>query len=332
MKKYILIYVMAFLHTVSYGQTITFESLSFGSKNYWKGDSGVAGTTTFQGIQTGANATFTNRNDTSSWGDYWSGYAYSKLKDSVSISYADNDCAAFPAIGHNGSDVYVVAYYNVDVPEYNTIRLQGEWLSSMYVANTTIAYRSMQNGDGLAKKFGGASGNDPDYFRIIFKAWKAGTLLPDTIQCYLADFRDSNNSNDYILKDWKKVDLFPKFFDADSLSYTLESSDTNSFGMLTPSYFCIDDLQFAPFASVQDQNTLSGVRLFPNPCTDFVMIENKLDQAIRIRITTLNGSVVAQSSLPSFSTTTMNCMQLPSGIYLVSMDDGQRVQQLKLCK
>ena len=71
---------------------VNFENLTFTGNNYWKGTTGVPGDYQFSsGI-----AGFALRNDTSGFGDYWSGWAYSKLKDSTSTDYITNDCAAFP--------------------------------------------------------------------------------------------------------------------------------------------------------------------------------------------------------------------------------------------
>ncbi len=84
---------------------VSFESYSTDldviGANYFKGTPGVAGDFPV----TNNGATIVLRNDTSAWGDYWSGWAMSRLKDSMSIAYDTNDCAAFPAIGHSGSNV-----------------------------------------------------------------------------------------------------------------------------------------------------------------------------------------------------------------------------------
>ncbi|MFN5884360.1 MAG: DUF4465 domain-containing protein, partial [Bacteroidota bacterium] len=99
----------------------------------------------------------------------------------------------------------------------------------------------MKNGDAFAKKFGGQTGNDPDYFALVFKAWKNGTLKNDSIVFYLADFRFANNALDYIIKNWTYVDL-RALGKIDSLRMQLISSDTGFFGMNTPSFFCVDDI------------------------------------------------------------------------------------------
>jgi hypothetical protein len=37
----------------------------------------------------------------------------------------------------------------------------------VYVTNTTYAYNSMRDGDMFAKKFGGPTGNDPDWYKLL---------------------------------------------------------------------------------------------------------------------------------------------------------------------
>lgn len=311
-----LIYTLLFLSfSAGLHAQLTFETLPLNGKNYWKGDSGIVATNYFQAVSGSSFAKFKNRNDTSSFGDYWSGYAFSKLKDSVSVSYATNDCAAFPASGHNNSDVYVVAYENTFEPELNTIILN-HGINSMYVTNSTIAYRSMELGDGLAKKFGGSSGNDPDYFRIVFSAWSGGTLLADTVQFYLADFRDSNNVNDYIIKDWQKVDFKSKFFNADSITYHLESSDTNAFGILTPTYFCIDDMELTPL-STETIDAAALLSFYPNPCVNDLNIRNPSNETFELSVYSLQGSYIGLISVSPQSEVRWHTASLANGIYLI---------------
>jgi hypothetical protein len=117
----------------------------------------------------------------------------------------------------------------------------GEKVLGFYVTNSTYAYLSMKNGDQFAKKFGGPTGTDPDWFRLTVKAWYNGALSIDFVDVYLADFRSADSTQDYILKTWKYVSL-KKLGNVDSLTFALNSSDVGSFGMNTPAYFCLDDL------------------------------------------------------------------------------------------
>lgn len=330
MNRILFSFVCLFLANTLSAQMVTFESLPLTTTEFWRGDPGSAITTTFSNN----GARFINRHDTSSIGDYWSGWAYSKLKDTTSLSYTTNDCASITYGGNNGSNQYGVAYYNPYQTEFNSIKLydstlpfQYRFITNMYITNSTIAYRSMQNGDGYAKKFGGTTGNDPDYFRIQFSFWNNATLA-GTKTFYLADFRDSNNVNDFIIKDWTNMDVN---LTADSISYTMESSDTNSFGMKTPTYFCMDDLMFLAGSVSQNQLPLEFYA-FPNPVINELHINNRGNKKYSLNVVAMNGAIMGQTTIEDHSSTIMNMSQLAPGVYSLQMNDGQTSWTYKLLK
>jgi hypothetical protein len=120
-------------------------------------------------------------------------------------------------------------------------------VSGFYATNCTYAYLSMKNGDMFAKKFGGTTGNDPDYFKLLIWGEKQDGSKTDTIEFYLADFRSNDNSRDYIVKNWRWVDL-SKLGKVKKLRFNLASSDAGKWGMNTPAYFCLDNLTIIPDA------------------------------------------------------------------------------------
>lgn len=308
---------------------VNFENLTFSGKDYWIGTAGVPGDYPF----TAFYASFTLRNDTSAFGDYWSGWAYSKLKDSISLSYDTSECAAFPAMGNGGSNNYAVAYYSFN-EYYNHIRFN-VWpistiITGLYITNTTITYRSMQNGDPFAKNFGGVSGNDPDYYRIKFTGWYNGIPKIDTVTFYLADFRDANNANDYIVNSWEWVNL-SILGQVDSLTYTLESTDTNAFGMNTPAYFCIDDLQ-ANGDGVEENILSAEVKIYPNPFTDILRVQNNSRYNADFELTDLNGSIVRQFKLEATESKNLNTGKLARGIYILKIEKNNATYYKKLLK
>jgi hypothetical protein len=222
-------------------QTITadFENLILTKNSYWA--SGVNATDT---SFVSGDASFHNTND-----GWWSkGWAYSNVKDSTTEGYT-NQYAAFPESGANNSSNYAIGRNNAKVVLLNESK--GSLVQGVYITNSTYATLSMQNGDMFAKKFGGVSGNDEDFFLLTIKKYYNGVLSTDSINFYLADFRFEDNSEDYIVKDWTYVNL-KSLGIADSLVFTLTSSDVGGFGMNTPAYFAIDELitnassQFAP--------------------------------------------------------------------------------------
>jgi hypothetical protein len=102
----------------------------------------------------------------------------------------------------------------------------------------------MLKGDDYAKKFGGETGNYPDFLKLeIFGLDVSGHVL-DSLSFYLADYRSANNSQDYIVNKWTKVDL-TKLGAINQIAFKFESSDNNSvWGINTPTYFCMDDLVY----------------------------------------------------------------------------------------
>ena len=61
---------------------------------------------------------------------------------------------------------------------------------------------------------------------------------------YLADYRFSDNSKDYIVKDWTFVDL-SSLGAVTKLQFALSSSDTGQFGMNTPAYMAMDSMSIS---------------------------------------------------------------------------------------
>ena len=137
-------------------------------------------------------------------------------------------------------------------------------IRGLYITNASYAYYSMKDGDDFSKKFGGASGDDPDYFKVFVEGVDASGNTTGTVEFYLADFRSEDSSNDYIVKDWTWLDL-SSLGAVKAINFSLESSDMGMWGMNTPAYFCVDDVNgfgpvqlndvtYAAFDDVVDQD------------------------------------------------------------------------------
>jgi hypothetical protein len=130
----------------------------------------------------------------------------------------------------------------------------------------------MKNGDSFAKKFGGETGDDPDFFRVTVRKWLNGERSLDSIDFYLADYRFEDHSEDYIIKNWTYVDL-QGLGAVDSVEFTLSSSDNGAFGMNTPAYFCIDNVLVDIQSSTFDADEVLSLSLYPNPTSDFLIVK-----------------------------------------------------------
>lgn len=176
--------------------------------------------------------------------DFWSGWGYSNVVNSTSAGFT-NQYAAFPGGGANAAGgvsaggQYALAfsggYFNLPS---NTL------LNSVQLTNTTWAGLSMRDGDTFAKKFGGPTGNDPDFFRVALTGFDGlggtGTMV-GSITVDLADYTFDDNAQDYILQDWLTVDL-TAIAGARSVALSFSSSDVGGFGINTPVYLALDNL------------------------------------------------------------------------------------------
>ena len=180
--------------------------------------------------------------------DFWDGWAYSNVANSTTAGFS-NQYAATTGGGadDNGNAVagekYAVAYLSgsyFDVPDQLQLR-------SVDVTNTTFAALSMLNGDSFAKKFGGATGGDPDLFQVTFAGYDSteatGSVL-GTVSVSLADFRFVDDDDDFVLDHWQTVDL-SAISDARSVAIEFASTDVGNFGINTPTYVAVDNIRLS---------------------------------------------------------------------------------------
>lgn len=174
----------------------------------------------------------------------WSGFSISQATDANTAGFA-NQYSAVTGIGHNNSPTYAVGYFPIsETSSPPTITLDpsgGSKFDSFYVTNTTYAALSMRSGDGFAKRFGGDTGNDADLFRLIVTGIDASGNPVGNVNVDLADYRFLQNSQDYIVDQWTRVDV-SSLAAARSLRFSMTSTDTGQYGINTPTYFAIDDV------------------------------------------------------------------------------------------
>jgi Domain of unknown function (DUF4465) len=169
--------------------------------------------------------------------DFWSGFAYSNVANSSTAGFT-NQYAAFPG-GGSASSQYAVAF-NFGQGDAVVSFAGPVVVNSADFANTTYTALAMRDGDTFSKKFGGDSGNDLDFLRLDVYGSLGGANTGKT-SLYLADYRFSNNSLDFILNGWSTQNLAGLGV-VDSLQFDLVSSDVGAFGTNTPTYFALDNL------------------------------------------------------------------------------------------
>ena len=172
--------------------------------------------------------------------EYWTGWAASNSADTKAAGFT-NQYSAYPGSGALGSSNFGVANDSSFGPSVVTFPQPTE-VTGAYLTNGTYAALSMLHGDDFTKKFGGATGNDPDWFKLeIFGKDHDGSTT-GMIDFYLADFRFGDDSQDYVVDEWTWIDLTSLGTQVESLEFELTSSDNSMFGMNTPSYFLFDNL------------------------------------------------------------------------------------------
>jgi len=254
--------------------------------------------------------------------DFWSGWAISSTTDTVTSGFT-NQYSAIAGGGFEGSDNYAVAFGSSNV----LFLTQTASLEGFYITNNTYAHNSMRDGDSFSKRFGGESGDDPDFLRLTIKKYLDGELSQDSVDFYLADYRFEDNSQDYIVDDWEWVDLSP-LGEADSLQFTMASSDVGEFGINTPTYFCMDN--FASQITTSTQNVSAfAVKLFPNPTTDAVFIERQAAENATIKLYDRSGQLLHQQ-ISNALTAKVPMETLPAGYYILDIqtEEGRVTQPI----
>lgn len=233
-KIFTLVILMALLFSSckkkSVTDSVTFEDLTLGSSGYWNGSD-------LSGGFTSGNIRFVNHYNTEF--SSWRGFAYSNITDTATKDYT-NQYSCIAKGGANLSGKYGLFYYAgvADTLFFTT----PEKITEISFCNSVYAYNTMKYGNQFSKKFGGATGNDKDWFKLTITAINENGNVIGTGELFLADFTSNDNSQDYIANIWSSVDL--SFFGyVSALKFELSSSDTGQFGMNTPAYVCIDDIK-----------------------------------------------------------------------------------------
>jgi hypothetical protein len=261
------------------------------------------------------NAFFPNQYDTS-FGGYWAGgWAISNVYDTVtqpsnfSQLYSAKEVAPLVtdsnfAIGTQYSRIIL------------TGAAAGKVVSGFNVTNSTYAYNSMKLGDSFAKKFGGVSGTDPDYFKLVVKNYFGGVMGTDSVVFFLADYTSPTSVGDYIVNQWTWVDL-TLLGNTDSLEFILRSTDVGSFGINTPLYYAIDNLTTAnSLASVTDFSNENSASVYPNPFNNAININSA--GPIHAVLSNINGKVLM--SKKGNTVLQIDTESFATGVYLLNVN------------
>lgn len=296
MKKQVLFIMSMFLSIFSQAQIVNFDNIDLDSTGVWNG-SDLSGDFEEQGFS------FENSYDTT-WSYWSSGFAVSNNIDSITAGYT-NMYSVISASSYSGNN-FAISNNN------SNINFDHKIIDGFYVNNSTYSSLSMLQGDFVAKKFGGESGNDEDWFKLSIIGY-VDTLAKDTVDFYLADYRFEDNNQDYIVTDWTWIDL-NSLGSINGLRFELTSSDNGDFGMNTPAFFCMDDFT----VNNVGLNTYSRelISLYPNPVKNQFIVNSSGALTIYNLSGTLVKNLLVEAGSPVFVD------NLKPGVYFVRMSSG----------
>ena len=196
--------------------------------------------------------------------DFYSGWAYSNVKDTVTTGPSPDNSdflhqfASITGGAPGGKGNYAIgAPSDPNSPIASYINLpSGTTPVSMLVTNTTYDYLSMTLGDKFGKVFGL---NDFLQLQITgYKGPNATGSVVDTVPFFLANYTAANS---LLVSTWMSVDL-SKLAGAQSLGFTMTSSDVDQFGFFnTPFLFAMDDLTLGTAVPEPSSLALAGLGL-----------------------------------------------------------------------
>jgi len=300
-------------------QTITdFEEYTIDATGFLNGSDGSAG------FQSGNLFFQNNYNDSY---DSWTGWAITNHTDTTTPGFF-NQYSAITGQGENGSANYATSF------SFGANRIEltgdavGQTMNGFYVTNSTYTYLSMRDGDQFSKKFGGATGDDPDYFLLTIKGSLNGEITADSIDFYLADYRADDNSLDYLVNEWTYIDL-TSLGGVDELVLSLSSTDNGVYGMNTPAYFCVDNLETSDgtsSVSIFDENP---IKMYPNPASGVIHVDG-FSGSYQYEITDQMGRILLSGEENGSSSINLNAVN--QGIYFVTLwnNDYRKTEILKV--
>lgn len=253
----------------------------------------------------------------------WSGWSYTNMNNDTTPGYENQYSAA--SGDEKGKNIYATSYASTSSGisfHDSTPRV----IKGAAVTNSANAALSMKYGDGFAKKFGGADGTEPDWFKLAINGY-LNDVPAGSVDFMLADYTFEDARDDYIITTWQWVEL-SSLGEVDSLSFSLSSTDNGDYGMNTPAYFCLDNLYMETLASTPQQKKLA-VSPFPNPCKGVFMLN--MDSRPSVGITIYDISMRQVKKIDQyFPGASIDITDQPGGIYLVRIKSGSELTTVKI--
>lgn len=210
-------------NTTAKTKTITFENVTLNNLGLNNNDS-------VSGSIVSGDAAVTVTWEKSYGYNICSGFVVSNQTDTTNAGYT-NPYSCVAQSGADGSSNYAVFNSSSDSVKFNS----PVDLKSVMLCNNAYAYVSMQHGDAYAKKF-----ESGDFFKVILTMYGEKNDSIGSQDFYLANFLNGNST---IVNTWTKLDL-STFANVSYIKFSFESSDTGDYGINTPTYFCLDNIEY----------------------------------------------------------------------------------------
>jgi hypothetical protein len=318
--------------TTTNAQTIvTFDTFTLSPNSYYQDISGADFSSNGVSFQYGWNT---------GWSGWEFGSAYTNVNDTINGTYT-NLYGNITGSAFDGNN-----YATVQNGAFITLSNTTTAISGFYITNTTYAWKSIKKGDSFARKFGDttgtgsgnsiAQGEYPDWFKVLVRGYRNGSMLTDSVEFYLADYRSAGTANDYAVKNWQYVNCI-SLGQVDSISFDMKSSD-NSFGyMNTPGFFSIDNFTTQSTVGINEINSVSNFKLFPNPANEVLILnyESLITDILNISIIDINGKEIKNTNSEIFignNQLHIDIETLNSGIYFIDIKIKDTTKKLKFIK
>ena len=323
MRKLLSLTLALFLAAWAFAQDpATFEDVQLGSNGIWQPPIG-------SNEMSSGGWLFTNNTQNG----YWGGFTASNRTD-LNQSGMNAQYTAAAGCGYDGSTQYAVAYTMGVQTDVYAADGQLHTVTGCYVTNNLWTYQDILQGGYGELPYGGSTGNDPDWFKVTATGKNASGQTVGTLDFYLADYRFSNNEEDYVLNTWEWFDLSP-LGDVATISFSLSSSRGSGYNMITPAYFCMDNFNggAAPDLPPYIVNPVSDVVFNEYPQTQQVNLDGVAtdpddpdENIVYSIVSTSNPSALtATMSGKILVVTRQNANQATADLTMRATSDGQYV-------
>lgn len=169
--------------------------------------------------------------------DFYCGFSISARTQTNFVKLVPDQFNSCVGHGVNGSARYAVFYDAGSMMPAQKISVgteEPQTISGFFVTNTAWVVQSILNGDGTNDAF-----STGDYLKLIITG-KNKKGDSKSVEVFLADYTSEDATQHYYLNDWKWVDL-SSLGAVSELSFKVDGTKKNTYGLTTPTYFCMDN-------------------------------------------------------------------------------------------